>query len=681
MYKSSHPFKPTNHPDIAQAPFALPEHFSLLSAHPGLDHNSLIQAFNGTVYKPIEISLKQGTEGKALMVPHNGTHFEQGQLKDIAFKLNHESILHSSNLANKISYRDGKEQKGQGIEWGMHMEDNYTQMPEGHCFRLKTDSPMEKSEKKTRKPRHIGKQEGVIIVHALEPEHKKLIGIHTTPNPTDQEFDDSIAQAKKEKKSHVIIHGAPPERLSTRLHPDKGVISPGLNKAELEKGSRQAKMPFKETGHGEMSAWVNKGKKSWSHDPADGHLRDKIPEITPEGRERLAQRLHSQTAVKKDPTTGERMFLLHRGTSSAEIDASHNGTSVNHEKSSSWTPDLNVAAQFSRQGSDRVNNALKAGNTRQANVMSAWVKESAIHHAPMMTKTMSGEKEIIVKPNHNSIAATEDEQKAHANWNPIAASQMSQTPSKQHIRQAQHNKIIRESSSFIRNQSMNKSELNKAFLHADGTTSTDQNAHTNAWNSLPDFLKHWGIHNLSTMKNDTVAEHQLNIHKIVTRKHENDLFSGHVISDGKQTHTFDHLTLPLLLSQLQSKLEMYAQSAPQPIEEPKPELTPEQVNELESRLRTMQAEIKQKFMPAEVSSLEIPAAAMSNEPEAECPACERSSASCVCYTGMSRPDITIDYKNKRVLILFKSDWDSETKSAFEQDVKARGIKLLRKIVK
>ncbi|MEM4379142.1 MAG: hypothetical protein QXL01_00445, partial [Thermoplasmatales archaeon] len=93
-------------------------------------------------------------------------------------------------------------------------------------------------------------------------------------------------------------------------------------------------------------------------------------------RARVIHKLHNQTQVRKNPETGEREFLLHRGASSDEVSSADLGTHIGHNKHTSWTPNYLTAHSFALEhqhapGPDSINQA-------HDRVLSAWISEKSI---------------------------------------------------------------------------------------------------------------------------------------------------------------------------------------------------------------------------------------------------------------------------------------------------------------
>ena len=111
MHVTQFAFKLTKHPEIEQAPFALPEDFTMLSAQTSADHNEaahqkLIETLKEHGHQMVETDGRYGYSERLLMAIHNGTHAEKKRIEELAFKQFHQhSVIHSSNLKNKMVYQ------------------------------------------------------------------------------------------------------------------------------------------------------------------------------------------------------------------------------------------------------------------------------------------------------------------------------------------------------------------------------------------------------------------------------------------------------------------------------------------------------------------------------------------------------------------------------------------------
>lgn len=170
-----------------------------------------------------------------------------------------------------------------------------------------------------------------------------------------------------------------------------------LAASELEKGIAQRKFPYKpsqvpDEDRADIHEW-----QSYGQEPAQDvdyyrdvqQVRDELPAMSPNARQRGLLKLHSRTKVRKNPKTGEREFLLHRGTLSHEYnDVMGENGQYSYNQRSSWTPDYGRAENFTDPAwhTQSLNewNPDEGPETGPGKVISSWIPESKISHVPLM---------------------------------------------------------------------------------------------------------------------------------------------------------------------------------------------------------------------------------------------------------------------------------------------------------
>lgn len=211
-------------------------------------------------------------------------------------------------------------------------------------------------------------------------------------------------------------------------------------------------------------------------------------------------------------------------------------------------------------------------------------------------------------------------------------------------------------------------DVKKAFLQGDGETLTDPKSHDAASSAVHPALMDWGVKNLVPMAIDHQGEFELGGRVIKVRKVLEDLYSGWVEHENKIIHQFEKITLPLVLSQLQSKLELYGKEEAAVADKP---IDPGSLTgpaDISSKIKELQQEIKETLTGREL------APGIEN-PEKECPACEHPVDQCVCYTNLPVPRVEVTPKG--VNIFFKSEWSEEDISNFKTDLCRRAGVVLK----
>lgn len=257
---------------------------------------------------------------------------------------------------------------------------------------------------------------------------------------------------------------------------------------------------------------------------------------------------------------------------------------------------------------------------------------------------------------------------------------------------------------------MSQDRLKKAFTQADGETMTDPREHQPQ--SVDQSLMAWGAQKLSPLKIDDLAQFAINQRIVKIRKVLDDLYSGWVEYQGKQIHHFEKLTLPALLTQLQSKLELYGKEKElmadqeKKIEMPAKDLIEEhkklisvlespshkddleEAKEQRKELAGYEAEAKkpevsiakkikklrQKLDETKETIATKDLISGIEDPAKECPACERGVDSCICYMNLPAPRVEFD--GKKLTIFFKGEWNEEDRLNFMSDIKSRAGRIL-----
>lgn len=219
-------------------------------------------------------------------------------------------------------------------------------------------------------------------------------------------------------------------------------------------------------------------------------------------------------------------------------------------------------------------------------------------------------------------------------------------------------------------------DLKKAFLQPDQQTRTDVVSHQTALASCPRELLAWGQKTLVPLPKGAIEDIPLDGRVIKINKHDFDVYSGQVLDQaGNKVHAFEKLTLPELLVQLQSKLELYGR-------EGEATLSP---REIQSKLKRLQSKVQGAIAKLpngntpDPDTVTVPGKDLVDgmiDPEEECPACESPVDQCSCWIGMPKPRVEFD--GKKVTIFFKSEaWDPDAKEAFVSDLKRRAGRLLK----
>jgi hypothetical protein len=194
---------------------------------------------------------------------------------------------------------------------------------------------------------------------------------------------------------------------------------------KMKKGVARRLFPFNpqkvpETERADVNEWQTYGNEpapdlDYYRDPQTA--REELDPINPHAKQRALLKLASYTKTRKNPSTGEREFLLHRGVLGHEHDYVTEGDNYSYNaQRSSWTPRYDKARSFTTTSGHSSNENMEypEEESRPGQVISAWIPESKIVHTPYMYGGVSSphsrgendyrkEHEIIVAPHKGKM--------------------------------------------------------------------------------------------------------------------------------------------------------------------------------------------------------------------------------------------------------------------------------------
>jgi hypothetical protein len=333
-------------------------------------------------------------------------------VKTLTDKTGQESYIHSDGFNHKMIFTNGPEKgsvkMGRGTEFhAQKPNDFFSQLPDGTTFTHKFgDTQTQKSE---------DEKKGKFIAP------KKPVNSPQTPQ---QKWYKMSWKDKKAKLAQDEYNKKNPQK---PLKDDIASIAQQMfGNKNLKKGVKRRLFPFNPQTHLDPEVDQTHNLRTWTTYDRDGNLmdlqelhdiRDSLPEMSPNARKRGLISLASQTKTRIHPKTGERQYLLHRGMSAQEVNATVGDTHVSHDKSSSWSPSASAASVFSDQKYMGETHLIPPTKPTKGKRISAWINESDIHHIPMQygeidhygnagqgSPEYQKEKEVIVKPHKSEKA-------------------------------------------------------------------------------------------------------------------------------------------------------------------------------------------------------------------------------------------------------------------------------------
>lgn len=187
--------------------FALPAHYSLISAqlgkeHDQVKHEALANDLKALGFGPIEVQGHYGYPEKSYLVPHEGKIKHHKQIDDLGRKYGQQSVLHSSDGFHELRFTDHSPSHiGEGMVEGQHLADYYTELPDGRRIQLNV----------AEQPKAAGPVTAAVEAHQAEvgekvkkSELEKSECAH--PHLYDW-HDDGEELEKKEDHPHLDAHG------------------------------------------------------------------------------------------------------------------------------------------------------------------------------------------------------------------------------------------------------------------------------------------------------------------------------------------------------------------------------------------------------------------------------------------------------------------------------------------
>jgi len=307
---------------------------------------------------------------------------------------------------------------------------------------------------------------------------------------------DSTHRAKYVGQPAKAIKPAPKKK---RQNPNQLELFPKskrLASSELQKGSRQRKLPWSPTA-------IPKDEKSkiaeWQ-EGAHRDLRDDLEPMAPNAIARAVHRISRQTKVTT--IDGQPHILLHRGMGSNEHD---NWMRDQITSSTSWTPRKDLANNF--------------GNTRAASV-SAWVPVSAITHVPRMAGAVDenkpgpnlfgGEHEVIVAPHSLILASDHEASEALRPAQDLLASKpvgrIRQEQNERRIMRQQGQKLASSETDLAKGSAQRRMPVNPAAIPKEERGTVQRwldNANRMTRDRLPPMTPHMRVRGLSRLAGKT----------------------------------------------------------------------------------------------------------------------------------------------------------------------------------
>jgi len=719
----------------------LPEHFSMLSA-PDHTYDQMKEQLASHGYKPMETVGHYTELEKSFLVPHSGNESDHKTIEKLAWGHKQEAVIHSSLGKHKLIFQDQSMTpwEGKGHVHGPYLNKYFTQLPSGHRISLHLKNPLNKSDKFrgfNQKPElfqqrkkenydsvsrraslhHYGQYGDVHVYHSRHKDHEHMIGSHHH-DVDDKSFHEIVNSAKSKGFDSVILHGKIPPTLRDKAPAAKHPHSydwheghtdhygdedlgkkieyqphPGNEHAAEIGGKKYTDVANK---YGSVSSNKKTNLKFYSDIHQSEGAIDKL--IKDRGYEAsFVGGKHGKPDFKnKNYDTGHVTVWDPTPQSNEDVNDEEHSRSWRkmHELSHALThKDVNgIYGEGKRVGKM----GIRTPHEAKRSVHWEWLTA----HKQRELSAQLGHK--ISEEDFNKELNTTMHDAVHRSLHGkfVDASNEGFQPSNEKIDLEHSLKMVDDHAKSVglthphatkAGTGVKKSnvieQLEKAFLQGDGESVTDSKAHSQAIGPIPTALIGWGREHLVSMDHviDGPKVLELDGKTIKIRKVLEDLYSGWIEEKGNKIHGFEKLSLPELLTQIQSKLELYGREEEAVAEENEmkeaEKVTSGSVTAEEAIEEAMEAESKADSVREKLNELKetISGKDLSDgivDPEKECPACERLVEDCVCYTGLPKPRVEFD--GKKVTIFFKSQWNEMDRENFIHDLKNRAGDILQK---
>ena len=772
----------------------IPKHFSMVSAQHDANHNeeshkTLGSHLHEAGFRPVPTEGNYGYNEKSYLVEHSGSKEDRKKIEEIGWKHGQHSVLHSSEGKHELVFQDKSPPwTGEGSIHGPFLDQYYTQLPSGHKIRLNVKEPtaeeVAKSDrakpsevydfhykrgmKRLKKPHYYGFIDGVHDFHAQHEDHDESMGVHAH-DIDDKSLPQELERAKQTPSLSLILHGNPPpslrESAPAAAHPHAYDWHDGHTDhyEDLEKtekpGNEQAAGKGASTYRPIAEKWgqVNPAKKTnleyyrgiEKYEPQIDALIQKHGYQT-----YLAGGRHGRPDLKNKNYNTKHLMIWDPSPGSGgdfQNEAFTRSWRKVHEAAHAFTyDDVNklygegrrlgkLGVRSPREAKRAVHWEWLAGHKQRELAEQMGMKISDLDFNREMNTIMH---DAVHRAVTGKFAEPSDEGfQPHAHLMPLehafkAIDDHAKELGLTHSEATSHPKVS--ASPYV--ESKPEGSLTKAFLQHDGETKTDPQANIQATAALPSWMMEWGKRNLVPMAKDFPQTLEFSGALIKLRKVLEDLYSGWIEKEGKIIHSFDRLSMPELLQQIQSKLELYGvednegnKVAEKKIEIPAKELIEEHeklidvllspshkddlieakkqaqelkgykeealsapekskesiedekqeirhLNDIDQKLQELRVKIDRfrrheiKEHVESIAGKELVAGI--ENPEKECPACERPVEQCICYMNLSKPRVEFDLDRKRMYIFFKNEWGEDDRQNFRDDLMRRAGKIL-----
>lgn len=622
-------------------------------------------------FRPISIEGHYGESEPSFLVPHSGSEEDQKKIEKLAFSphYNQESVIHSHDHANlnRLVMQSGHEMKGSGV---IHdhpdLTDYYSDIPNVGRIRLIINQPKEEDIKKSffdskeikaiesrhlghaksRKAHHYGLVDGVNIFHAALPEHRAMMGKHVE-DADDESLPKIISEAKDSDTPAVILHGSVPSSLREKAfaashphaydwHDGHSNYHSDLEKADLPKepayGNEQVASKGVGTYHpiAKHFGTVTPGKKThlvfYPHlDRAEGAVDGQVKE---HGYQvyYAGGKYGKPDLATKNYNTGH--LMIYDPTPQSGGDFGHEAYTRTWRKSHELAHALTYPELNQIYGEGRRIGKLGTRTPREAKRAIHWEWLAAHKQRDLLEKAGIKISDEDFAKELNTVMHDAVHRAVTGKF--TEPSDEGFTPSATPVPLEKVFDLFKEHQRAL------------GLDHDEATFATRPASSEYGVKKSMEGEPMAKGKKIEMPAKDLIEEHQKLIQILESPSHQDDL------DEAKEQR---------------KELAGYEAEAEKP----------ETAEEIVGKIKELQAKLKAITGVTETISGKELIPGIEN-PQKECPACERPVESCICYENLPPPKVEID--GRKVKIFFKSEWNEEDRINFINDLKARAGKIL-----
>ena len=494
--------------------------------------------------------------------------------------------------------------------------------------------------KALKKPHYYGVMDGIHVFHGSHEDHKKHIGKHLE-HPSEEDFKSGLKDAKSKGLNMLYIHGQPPSSLRSEIHPELGAHVPGdLGKSE-DQTKRQAQYWFK-LKHPSASIPSNRKNSYVKYEMHASEVKSHADDYDNHADHVLSHVVDHKPEVQNTGIHGTAISRQSKGDSE------------------NYIPSTPISDHIASNGAGKGKKILYHGCGRDFGGALALAGHGAkLKRDPLMNEHGTHLKDDSGNPlyHNHKIVGGQNSVEMHDPFHYDKS--LTKLPSGKFDEVHSHytlNVVDHPTGKQIMSDISSKLKPNgKAIITARRDSGMKTNEEWKALNTQASKAK-------KETPTPKVGQNPLNK---ADEKKKYDISDLHrEVQEEAKKHGYslpDHIFKPKQIKPKDIKPKMPSQASA--------------LGKIESIKTAVREAIKKIEEGTVVLTTKDLAKGLIN-PEKNCNDCGCEVEGCICFNGFPEPKFNFD--GKKLTILFKAEWDEESKEAYLEDFKKRAGRLLKK---